>query len=1253
MKKIMLYLFCIFFLFQSHVTSALLVGSDLAVSVESLINFPAIIILNDNEIASFAWMKNGFDLENSNTNLLFRSIYPVSGTVDFNGGTVTLGTDMIFQNVTTLNGLGVVIGDGHQMLFSSSISQFPADTVSFENTHLCFDGNISLDTGVLFTGDCALAGNGKILTLGDSGEIIVGSGSILHIKDIVLSGLLGEKIRCVDDSSVIMIENVRWLLDGFFTFTTGAIYVMEQLDMMGTGTFFYESVMTSTLEANAHWKLTDDVVLKMGRDPFTLSAPIYFKNQSSFLTLDNADFVASTSGIELTRGSIFFERSVTIDAVNTGTDRGMIVGNGNSGDDLKVRLAPGCTIFHNSGYWVYNNGEPDRFESSAHSAALIRNEGSQIAVHRNLQFPRQTVEVTSALVAPVEISEGVTLSYNETNIILPSTEFELTGNQLGSFTYQLAGSDSIFFSKGTFPLALFLSGLGNSMQGNVTLDGPISLSDSTAQAAIDINQPLRNTLSLNNGTLSLSSNLVLDGNGVINGPGTVKLCRHELLFSPDLTQWDTPIEWNAEEDGLTLQTGLDLSETWTVTGELLIDGRGNLLRLVENGKIFINPDGHLILKDILVEGVGADNIICTDDSCRITLFNAHWILENDFTVTLGSISFERDSSIGGPYTLTFDQVGTSTIKVYSELMLDNNITFSIGRSSQSKEPLYFENDTASLHFNNANLAIKDTGATLSRGLVVFDKKCGIDFNSTSTANGLQLGSGTSSEDITLEINPASTVTIGAGHILQNIADIEKSFVGLSTTAKLTFSPGLFTHYVQDGKLSNLTIETTPPIATTFEPGIDVFLSNIIASLPTGDFKLTGRRYSTLVLALEGAPDGVNILNGSFPQPIVVTGNGNLLEGGGIMAGSVTYLSSSADLEWRNIGTLNSVITLAGGTLILGADLSIVTGGGVLGPGTIDLNGKKAFYGIADIVQNTALTFMGGGNIQFNSNAELQSSILFQDKTTIEGLRNILDISTGELVVDSGAELVLKDMTIDELSGNKIRCVDDTGIVTFDNVQLVLYDTFTFTHGAMRFKNANKIATEATNLFVYETPMTSTILQDSNVKLDGGITFSYDPPHIEGNNRLLEFADSSAKLIMNGASFITTSSGVELTKGTLDVKQDSNMGSTASLETKFDRGIAFGDGVDDFNIMIRPAVALTINTGFMEYRNIVGTSLNMTTPASSITVGINATLKLYENLSTGAGKVVFQNNARLLRTSSTNLFGAIEPQGNFNRGQFTP
>ena len=1231
--------------------SALLIGSDLAVSLESFASFPEIYGINPNEIASFAWMKNGFSLENSATELLFRSIYPVSGTVDFNGGTVTLGTDLIFQNVTTLNGLGVIIGDGHQLHFSSSIHTMPLDTHSFENTHIFLDGNIVWNADVTFIGECSILGGNNLLMLGNNGVIHVKKDAIVHLKDINVMGISGEKINCADDSSLLMLENVGLNFDGFFTFTTGAIAFKDFVEFLGTGTFFYDSPMTSTILMDTTWKLSDGLTLKMGRDPFTLADPIYFTDPTSVLLLDNVDYLATASGIQLTRGTIVFDRSVNLDTVSTGTERGMILGDGNPDHDINVRLSPGCSVIHNSGYWTYNNGNPDRIVSKSQTARLIRNEGSLVAVQKSLSFPQQTLEIASSLVSPVAVSAGAVLSYDRTRIVLPTIEFELTGDQLNAFTYELNGNDEMFFSKGTIPLATVVSGIGNVIKGNGAITGPITLSDSAAVLGIDLRGELRSVVTLNNGELSLLGPLALNGSGIINGPGTVHLCTQEIKLNPLIRSWTTPIFWDALEDGVTLQASLDLSETWTIAGEFLLEGNGNILRLQDNGRFFLLSDAHLIMKDIVIQGISDGAIICQDDTCRITFLRANWLLDGDLTVTHGSIVFERSNVISGPYTLSFDQVLTNTIRKNSECQLDFGITFSVGRTDGGREPLYFEDDSSRLHFESASLGVKNTGMTLSRGTMIIDKQCAIDFNSTSTANGLQLGTGVSTEDFILKLNPAATLSLGFGHILENIIDIEKGFIGLSTSAKLSFPPGFVIHYAQDSKLANLTLQLTGAASVSFNPGVDVYLEKVLVAIPVGSFLVTARRFNPLILALEGAPDNVELINGTYPQPLVISGTGNILNGSGVMAGLITYLSPLADLTYANLGPLSALISLNGGTLILDADLRIVGSGGVNGPGTIDLNGKTAFYGITTIVQSTPMTFMGNGAIKFNSKATLQASIHFKDYTTIEGFNNILNISTGELVVDSGATLVLKDLVIQDLANNKIRCVDDTGVVIFDNAQIILDDTFTFTHGAMQFLNKNII--QGAHSFVYQTQMTSTVRHESYLKLDLGVTFSYDPPFVEGNNRLLQFEDSSSLLILNRASFIATSSGIELTKGTLDVKQNSYISSTQNLVSGTERGVAFGDGVDDFNVIVRPEVSLILNSGVLEYRNTSSASLNLTNPLSAIAIGTGATLQLYENIPTGAGRVVFENAARLLRTNATNVIGTIEPRGALIRGIFTP
>src|SRR3989304_9515673 len=54
----------------------------------------------DNILYGFGWFKHGFTLEDAQTTCTFDSVYPVSGGVDLNGGTLYLKQDLLFKNIT-------------------------------------------------------------------------------------------------------------------------------------------------------------------------------------------------------------------------------------------------------------------------------------------------------------------------------------------------------------------------------------------------------------------------------------------------------------------------------------------------------------------------------------------------------------------------------------------------------------------------------------------------------------------------------------------------------------------------------------------------------------------------------------------------------------------------------------------------------------------------------------------------------------------------------------------------------------------------------------------------------------------------------------------------------------------------------------------------------------------------------------------------------------------------------------------------
>jgi hypothetical protein len=114
-------------------------GSETALSVEPFYTFPAAD--SDNAMLGFGWFKNGFGLEDGSTSCTFDSVFPVSGDVYLNDGTLSLSADLLFRNITTWYTSGEILGNNYLVDLSSSITGLGSVLYEqiFDNTNgLCY-----------------------------------------------------------------------------------------------------------------------------------------------------------------------------------------------------------------------------------------------------------------------------------------------------------------------------------------------------------------------------------------------------------------------------------------------------------------------------------------------------------------------------------------------------------------------------------------------------------------------------------------------------------------------------------------------------------------------------------------------------------------------------------------------------------------------------------------------------------------------------------------------------------------------------------------------------------------------------------------------------------------------------------------------------------------------------------------------------------------------------------------------------------
>ena len=246
---------------------------------------------------------------------------------------------------------------------------------------------------------------------------------------------------------------------------------------------------------------------------------------------------------------------------------------------------------------------------------------------------------------------------------------------------------------------------------------------------------------------------------------------------------------------------------------------------------------------------------------------------------------------------------------------------------------------------------------------------------------------------------------------------------------------------------------------------------------------------------------------------------------------------------------------------------------------------------------SSLFFGNNTVIELGADEDLAMTWTFEGECVVDGQGKTVTLSD-----DGGFEvrysntwptisssLLLKDMTIKNLSDTAIRCLDNSSTITFQNVKLLLASDYSFTTG--RFEIKDKAEVEACNdaivaSFIYgvdgDVTTSSKVLEGSMLHFDRNVTFSYDP--VSAHKELIYLADESSVLSLNGATLYSTVTGIQLTRGTLLVDYKCTVSNDATCAGE---AIVFGDGTgsNDLNVEIMPGGSISLEKGVLRYDNI--------------------------------------------------------------------
>lgn len=385
--KVLRYVLGSFLLFSFYLIKPDVIGSDTAVSALPNYVFPPV---PGNRIAYFGWVQNGFSLQNQFTSVLFDSVFPVSGPIQLNGGTLTLNRDFIFNNQATFNSLGTIIGGNHVFSISPSITALPLQSGTFQDIQIILNGDLTINSPITLSGiclNCLVQGNGYRIILGPSGSLTIDGSVTLH--DLILEGVQGTNVQCANDAASLHLDGMTLILSDNFSFAAGSLLWSDSVTFKGTYTFAYESTQTSTIDANG--TLLFDTGFTFDYAPSNSSQTrLNFVDATSLLILNSATLRVAGPGLRLLKGSLLVASDSIISA-----DTQITFGDDSAADDFAVTLAAGARLtcsqgtlnYHNAllTSWTMNDNVSNLFMSINTTLALYQtlNIGSGLAIFDN------------------------------------------------------------------------------------------------------------------------------------------------------------------------------------------------------------------------------------------------------------------------------------------------------------------------------------------------------------------------------------------------------------------------------------------------------------------------------------------------------------------------------------------------------------------------------------------------------------------------------------------------------------------------------------------------------------------------------------------------------------------------------------------------------------------------------------------------------------------------------------------------------
>lgn len=390
--------------------------------------------------------------------------------------------------------------------------------------------------------------------------------------------------------------------------------------------------------------------------------------------------------------------------------------------------------------------------------------------------------------------QGNDVIFNQGVLDEAGNRMKITGRLKSDSIKQITlnGNESFKGKGSTVIQSLIISGNNNRIEGDLLLNNDIQLLNNSTGVTCALLRSLSKNIQMNHGTITLNESIEFIEDKKLIGGGTVIGNNRGIILGSKETDWtDSMIFDNV--NGIQLNAALHLSQTWTFSGNnCSIDGNGHFLNFEPHGKMIIDRNSTLKLKNVVLHQVDNHSLNCIDNSGKIIFQDVTLIQDGEYNFYKGSFSISGFLDISGDSIFIFTPEITCTILDNSTLFLSNGATFSYDPPSGNKNLLFLEGPNSAIRIQDSTLHVTKDGLHLTNGLLMAKNNAAIyceeRFNEDgflADVEGLTLGDATTyTGDCFIFISPGSNLQLENGNLIYQNTDpgaLQMDSIGSSIT----------------------------------------------------------------------------------------------------------------------------------------------------------------------------------------------------------------------------------------------------------------------------------------------------------------------------------------------------------------------------------------------------------------------------------------------------------------------------------------